>query len=190
MTSLGSKTQVDLSLYHTKGFSSGAGKLKTGAWYFVNIIFFKSSLFPFYGFKSWLLRLFGASIGRSVVIKPCVNIKYPWRLSVGDYTWIGENAWIDNLGDVKIGKNVCISQGAMLLTGNHNFSNKEFDLMVKGIVIEDGVWIGAKSLVAPGITCETHSVLSVMSVASENLKAYTIYRGNPAIAMKERIIGG
>ena len=120
------------------------------------------------------------------MIKPKVNIKYPWKLSIGKNTWIGESVWIDNLDHVNIGANVCISQGAMLLTGNHDFRKDTFDLIVKPIVLEDGVWIGAKSIVCPGVICFSHSILAVGSVSSKNLAAYTVYRGNPAVAIAKR----
>ena len=94
--------------------------------------------------KVRLLRMFGAKMGRGVIIKPSVNIKYPWNLVVGDYTWIGENVWIDNLTQVTMGRNVCISQGAMLLCGNHNYRKTTFDLMIGSITLEDGVWVGAQ----------------------------------------------
>jgi putative colanic acid biosynthesis acetyltransferase WcaF len=102
--------------------------------------------------------------------------------------WIGEEVWIDNLDFVKIGDNVCISQGALLLCGNHSFTSTQFDLVTGPIVLEDGVWIGARSMVGPNVTCGSHSVLSIMSVASKNLESYKIYRGNPAQVVKERII--
>jgi putative colanic acid biosynthesis acetyltransferase WcaF len=166
----------------------GASKLKQLAWYFTNIIFFINPLNPFSGLKKSLLRFFGAKIGKGVLIKPSVNIKYPWKLSIGDHSWIGEKVWIDNLASVTIGKNVCLSQGAMLLTGNHNYNKSSFDLMVKEIVLEDGVWIGSHAVVCPGIVCRSHSVLAVNSVANSTLEAYTIYQGNPAVAVKERVI--
>ena len=100
-----------------------------------------------------MLVAFGARIGKGFVIKPAVNIKYPWKLKVGDDVWIGENVWIDNIGNVTIGSNVCISQGAMLLTGNHNYKSETFDLMIKPIVVEEGVWIGAKATIAPATIC-------------------------------------
>lgn len=127
-------------------------------------------------------------MGKGVVIKQSVNIKYPWKLKVGDYSWIGEDVWIDNLAEINIGRNVCLSQGVMLLTGNHNYSKSSFDLIVQSIILEDGVWIGAQAIVCPGVICMTHSVLSVMSVANKNLEPYTIYQGNPAISVRERII--
>ena len=110
---------TDLSHYDNSWYNQGKGGFIRIVWYFINVLFFINPLNPFSCIKVRLLRLFGAKIGKGVVIKPKVNIKYPWRLEVGNYTWIGENAWIDNLANVKIGNNVCISQGAMLLCGNH-----------------------------------------------------------------------
>jgi putative colanic acid biosynthesis acetyltransferase WcaF len=83
---------------------------------------------------------------------------------------------------------VCISQGALLLTGNHNYKKKTFDLMVGKITLADGAWIGAKSVVCPGVACGSHSVLAVGSVAVKDLKPYFIYQGNPAVPVRERII--
>jgi putative colanic acid biosynthesis acetyltransferase WcaF len=133
--------------------------------------------------------MFGARIGKGVVIKQCVRIKYPWLLEVGDYSWIGECVWIENHAKVKIGNNACISQGAMLLCGNHDYKKTAFDLVTGPITLEDGVWIGAKATVCPGVICSSHAVLSVGSVASKNLDPYGIYRGNPAIKVRERNIG-
>lgn len=157
-------------------------------WYFTNVVFFKSSWFLPVSPKRVLLRLFGAKIGRGVVLKPCINIKYPWKLEIGDYSWIGENVWIDNLAEVKIGKHCCVSQGSMFLCGNHNFTRERFDLMVGSIQLEDGAWAGAQTLLCPGTTLRSHAVLSAGSVGSGTLEAYTIYRGHPAVAVKKREI--
>jgi putative colanic acid biosynthesis acetyltransferase WcaF len=134
------------------------------------------------------LRLFGAKVGIRVVIKPKVNIKYPWKLVIGDNCWIGEDVWIDNLTTVNIESNVCISQGAMLLTGNHDYKKSSFDLVTGEIILEDGVWIGAKSIVGPGVKCRSHSVLTAGSFTSKDLDAYGIYQGNPAIKIRNRVI--
>lgn len=183
---------VDNSLYNNEWYASriGATKSQQVLWYICNVLFFINPLNPSSGFKKFILRLFGAKIGRGVVIKPGVNIKYPWKLFIGDHSWIGEKVWIDNLANVVIGSNCCISQGAMLLTGNHNYAAREFDLMILAITLEDGVWIGSRALVCPGVICRTHAVLAVQSVASKTLEAFTIYQGNPAVAVKERVIQG
>ena len=184
------RNQVNNASYNNDWYKAqiGASRVKQVLWYFINVIFFINPLNPVSSLKILLLKSFGASIGKDVLIKQAVNIKYPWKLVVGDNTWIGENVWIDNLAKIRIGNNVCLSQGAMLLTGNHNFSQKTFDLIVKEIYIEDGVWIGARAIVGPGVICGTHAVLGAMSLASKNLEPYTIYRGNPALPVSVRVI--
>lgn len=180
-------SKTDLSQYNNNWYKTGASIFKRTAWLIVQSIFFAHSLAVISSIKVFILRMFGAKMGKGIVIKPNVSIKYPWKLSVGDFTWIGEGVWIDNLAEVTIGKNVCISQRAYLLTGNHNFKKSTFDLMVKPIILEDGVWIGAKAIVCPGIVCYSHSILTVASVATVNLEPYYIYQGNPAQKIKERV---
>lgn len=180
--------RTDLKTFDNNWYHPGAGIFKQLLWYFINVLLINSSLFPFNKAKIFIIRTFGAKIGKGCVFKPKVNLKYPWRLEIGDYCWIGENVWIDNLADVKIGSNVCISQGAMLLCGNHNYKKSSFDLMVGKIILADGVWIGAKTVVCPGVSADSHAVLTVGSVATKDLKAYTIYQGNPAKLIKERTL--
>jgi putative colanic acid biosynthesis acetyltransferase WcaF len=157
-------------------------------WYFINCIIFNSYLFPFNKIKIFLLRLFGSKIGDGIIIKPKVNIKYPWNLTIGNNVWIGESVWIDNLAFISIGNNVTISQGALLISGSHNYKRSSFDLIIGEIILEDGVWLAARSVVSSGVTCRSHSVLTLNSVASQDLDAYGVYRGNPAAKYRERII--
>ena len=138
--------------------------------------------------KRGILRLFGAKIGSGVIIKPKVSIKYPWKLEIGSNSWIGENVWIDNLDSIKIGANCCVSQGALLLCGNHNYKKSTFDLIVQPITLEDGAWVGARATVVQGVVMKSHSILAVNSVATSNLDAYSIYQGNPAVKIRERKI--
>jgi putative colanic acid biosynthesis acetyltransferase WcaF len=180
--------KTDLSKYDNQWYNPGRGPFTRLIWYFVNTLFFLNPLNPISSLKITLLRIFGAKVGKGVRINPSVNIKYPWLLEIGDYTWIGEKVWIDNLVKVKIGNNCCLSQGAMLVTGNHDYKKSTFDLKVNEIIIEDGVWIGGKSVVCSAITCHSHSVLTVLSVATADLEAFGIYRGNPAIKVRVREI--
>jgi putative colanic acid biosynthesis acetyltransferase WcaF len=180
--------QTDLFVYNNFPYHPGANAFKRVLWYYINALVFKTNLLPFYAPKNLLLRLFGAKIGKEVEIKPCVNIKYPWRLIIGNEVWIGENVWIDCLVPITIGNNVCISQGAVILTGSHNYKKPSFDLITKEVVLEDGVWIGAFAIVNAGITAASHSVLTSGSVATKNLEAYSIYQGNPAVKIRDRII--
>ncbi|KAB1067852.1 colanic acid biosynthesis acetyltransferase WcaF [Tamlana haliotis] len=179
--------KTDLSNYNNHWYQPG-NKLKRLLWYFTNVLFFINPLNPSSKLKVFLLKCFGASIAEGVVIKPAVNIKYPWFLSIGKNTWIGEHVWIDNLAQVTIEDNVCISQGAMLLCGNHNYNKSTFDLMVEKIAINQGAWIGAQSMVCPGVTIYSHAVLAVSSIATKNLEAYHIYQGNPALKIRKRNI--
>lgn len=165
-----------------------AGKPKIILWFIINSLTINSYLPIPIAVKAFILRLFGAKIGSGFVIKPKVNIKFPWLLEVGNNVWIGELVWIDNFAKVTIADNACVSQGAMLLTGNHDYKKSAFDLMIGEIYLEEGAWIGAKAVVCPGIRCKSHSVLTVSSVATKDLTAYSIYQGNPAVLVKTRTI--
>ncbi|WP_316817944.1 WcaF family extracellular polysaccharide biosynthesis acetyltransferase [Pedobacter nyackensis] len=180
-------SKTNLSFYVKPALNLKHGFIKRTFWFIINAWVFKTSLFPSSRLKVQLLRWFGASIGKSVVIKPCVNIKYPWLLQIGDHSWIGEKVWIDNLVAVCIGHHVCISQGALLLTGSHNYKDPRFELIKGRIIIADGVWIGARAIVNQGITVKSHAVLSAGSVATKQLEAMSIYQGNPAIKVRKRI---
>ncbi|SRR5260221_937636 len=177
--------ETDLSKFSIGKYKSG-NKLKVFIWFFINYYVFNSS-FPWPNwFKVFFLRLFGAKVGVGLNIKIKVRIKNPWRLVIGNYCWIGESAWIDNLENVTLGNNVCISQGAMLLTGNHDYTKSDFPYRLGSIEIEDGAWIGAQSVVCPGVICRSHSILTVSSVATKELNAWSIYSGNPAIFARSR----
>lgn len=183
--------KTDLSKYNNDWYKNSTltrGVFLSVFWFLANRIFINSYLLIPVSIKVFILRKFGAKIGRNVMIKHGVNIKYPWNLEVGNNVWLGEGVWIDNLDQVKIGDNACISQGAMLLTGNHDFGKETFDLIVKPIILEEGAWIGAKAVVCGGVTCYSHAVLTVNSVATKNLESYSIYQGNPAQRIRERII--
>ena len=177
--------QVDLSTYDNSWYKSGDG-FKRFLWYYCNLIFFRFGWFPFSFLKVFLLKLFGASVGKGVVIKPFVNIKYPWFLTIGDHVWIGEEVWIDNLAHVTIGNNVCISQGALLLTGSHDYKKSSFDLIIKPIIIEDGVWVCAKAIICAGVTCYKNAVITAGSVITSNCDAGGIYHGNPGVLYKNK----
>lgn len=181
------KIETDLSKFNNDWYNPG-NKIKVILWFFANSLII-NNYFPIpMSLKILVLKLFGAKIGNNLTIKPKVNIKYPWFLEIGNNVWIGETVWIDNFVRVTIEHNSCISQGALLLTGNHDYKKSTFDLIPKEIYIEKGVWIGAKSVVCGGVKCMSHSVLAVSSVATKDLKPYTIYQGNPATEVRARII--
>ena len=157
-------------------------------WYVISRIFFQS-FFPWpSSLKATLLRRFGAKVGNHLVVKPHVLIKFPWFLEIGHNVWLGEHSWIDNLVLVRLGDNVCISQGAYLMTGNHDYTAENFAYRLGPIVIEQGAWVGAHAIVAPGVTLSSHSVLTAGSVAVRDTDPYFIYQGNPAKPLRARAI--
>ena len=181
--------KVELNKFEGGDFDKGAGFVKQMLWYFVNAFIVRASWNPFIGIKVFFLKLFGAKIGKGLVIKNEVVVKFPWKLEIGDYCWIGENVWIDSLDHVKIGNNVCVSQGAMLLTGNHDFTLHDMPYRNAPIVLNDGVWIGAQTVVCPGVVAEENAILTAGSVATRKMEANSIYQGNPAQFIKNRVVG-
>ena len=177
----------NLAEFDNSWYNPGAGFLKRTCWYFINSVFFNSS-FPFNQIKIFLFKCFGGKAGKGVVFKPNINIKYPWKLIIGNHVWIGEQVWIDNLDEIKIENNVCISQGAMLLCGNHDFKKPGFDLMTGKIILKKGCWIGAKSIVGPNVTVNEYAILQVGSVTTKDLDKNGIYRGNPAVKIADRFL--
>jgi putative colanic acid biosynthesis acetyltransferase WcaF len=113
-------------------------------------------------------------------------VKYPWRLAIGDHVWIGEDAWIDNLENVTISSHACLSQGVYLCTGNHDWKTPTFDYRLGGISIGQGAWVGAKSVVCPGVQVKDYAILTAGSVATRSLRASQVYCGNPATYVKDR----
>jgi putative colanic acid biosynthesis acetyltransferase WcaF len=175
----------DLARYRPGGFKRGRPAVVLGLWIVADALLVSSWL-PGSWHRRVLLRAFGAQIGRGVVIKPRVRVKYPWRLAVGGHAWIGEDVWIDNLEPVVIGANACLSQGAYLCTGSHDWSRATFDLTVAPITVKDGGWVAAKAVVGPGVTIGEGAVLGLGSVATKNVASWTVNRGNPAQCMGER----
>ncbi len=161
-------------------------KLTQILWYFVNNTIFRSPWIKSSKLKSWLLKRFGANIGKDIVIKPQISIKFPWNLTIGDYSWIGQNVFIDNLAKVTIGKNCCISQNAFLETGNHNYKKDTFDLFIEEITIEDNCWVCANATVCPGTIMQTNSILGISSTSIKLLESNYIYVGNPCKKTKLR----
>ncbi len=176
-----------LATYATGQFSRGRPAALEALWLVVQYLVVSSWL-PGSAHRRWALRLFGAKIGAGVVIKPRVRVKFPWRLEVGDHSWIGEGAWIDNLAPVRIGANCCISQEAYLCTGNHDWRRETFDLVTLPITVRDGAWVAARAVVGPGVVIGDGAVLGLGSVATNNLAAWKIYSGCPAREVGERVV--
>ena len=166
-----------LDLFANPEFDRGASKPTELLWMLVQAWLFGSWL-PGSGWRGRLLRAFGARIGKGGVIKPHVTVKFPWRLEIGDHAWIGEHVWIDNLGEVTIGAQSCLSQGAYLCTGSHDWTDPRFGLIVKPIAIGRGCWVGARATLAPGAKMEDGAVLAMAALGSGLLAGATIHRAD------------
>ena len=177
----------ELKSYSSSQFSRGVPRAIEAMWILTQWLLV-SSWIPGSSHRRFLLRLFGARVGIGVIIRPRVRVKFPWRLIVGDYSWIGEGVWIDNLAVVDIGSNACISQGAYLCTGSHDWSTPTFDLITKPIIISDGSWISANSTVGPGVKIGEGAVLGLGSTTSKDLDPWGVYNGSPAAFVKRREI--
>jgi putative colanic acid biosynthesis acetyltransferase WcaF len=177
---------VDLSRYSPGNFSRGAGVLREGLWILTSLFLFRLCPLKLSALKCAVLRMFGAKVGQGVVIKPNVRITFPWKLTIGDHVWLGEECWLLNLAPISIGSHVCISQRVFLCSGNHNYKSPVFELIVKEISVENGAWIGAGAFVGPGVVVGSHAVLTAGSVAGKDLETYGIYQGNPAVIIRWR----
>jgi len=133
-----------------------------------------------------LLRLFGAKIGKKVIIRPTARITYPWKVTIGDYSWIGDEVVLYSLGDIKIGKNTVISQRSYICTGTHDYNSEDFRIYAEGIDIGSKCWLATDVYIAPGITIEDGVVIGARSSVFSNLEAQKIYVGSPAKSIKKR----
>ena len=180
-----SRTRLD-KFDSSNGLNRGVSRSKEMLWYLIKVIFFLSPLPYPSSFKSSLLRFFGTKIGTSVVIKPRVNIHFPWKLEIGNNVWIGEEVFLLNFELLIIGDNVCISQRAFICGGNHDYKITSMPYRNGAITLEDGCWIGANVFVGPNVNIGEDTVVSAGSVVTKSLSKNGIYRGNPIEFIKNR----
>ena len=155
-------------------------------WFCAGVPLLSSRCLPGSAWRVALLRAFGARIGSGCRLKPGLRVKFPWRLQVGQACWLGEDAWLDNLAPVTLGDRVCLSQGAYLCTGNHDFRSPGFDLLLGPITIGSDAWLAARSVLAPGTQIGPGAVVALGAVVSGSVPAGAIVRGNPAVVVGQR----
>lgn len=176
----------DLSTFKMPKNFRGGSKIKVQLWGIVALLFFRTSLQFMYGFRNFLLRLFGAKIGKNVLIRPSVKITYPWKLEIGDNAWIGEETYLYNLAEIKIGKNAVISHRSFLNTGGHDYNKTTFDIFAKPIVIEDEAWVTSEVYISPGVTIYKGAVIGVRSSVFNDMPAEMLCYGSPAKPIRKR----
>lgn len=164
----------------------GRGAIKVQLWWLVQSTLFICSPQFAYKWRVFLLRSFGAKIGKSVIIRPSVKTTYPWKLTIGNNAWIGDDVNLYTLGEITIGENAVVSQRSYLCTGSHDYQSETFDIYAKPIVIEDQAWIATDVFIAPGITIGKGAIIGSRSSVYQNMPNGMICVGNPATPVKPR----
>jgi len=157
-------------------------------WWLAQAILFQPSPQLLYEWRAFLLRLFGAKIGKNVKIRSSVKITYPWKLTVGDNSWVGDDCDLYTLGKISIGKNVALAHRVYLCTGNHDYTSLTFDILSQDIVIEDEVWLPNDVFVGPGVTIGEGCVVGARSTVLADLPGGMVCYGSPAKAIRPREI--
>ncbi|QJD88432.1 colanic acid biosynthesis acetyltransferase WcaF [Cohnella herbarum] len=177
---------VRLDLYSQSHYSRGRNGIVALLWWFIQGTLFRWSLQPMYGWRNWLLRLFGADIGTGVKIRPSARFTYPWKVKVGEHSWIGDHAELYSLDTITIGKHCVVSQNGYLCTGSHKMDDPAFSLVIKPIRIEDGAWIASDVFVYPGVTIGTMAVVAARSTVLHDIPGNEVHAGTPAKYIKMR----
>lgn len=156
-------------------------------WWLVQSILFKTSPQFMYSWRRFLLRCFGAKIGKGVVVRPSAQITYPWKISIGDYSWIGDDVILYSLGEIEIGSNSVISQRSYICTGSHDYTKETFDIFAKKIKIGSSCWLATDVFIAPGVTIGNGTVVGARSSVFKNIPESKICIGSPAKIIRDRI---
>ncbi|MEM5399437.1 DapH/DapD/GlmU-related protein [Paraburkholderia unamae] len=180
---------IDLSRAGKGNFVARRGKFVQAAWYLVEACVLDNRLLPLSALRVGLLRLFGAKVGQGCRLVHPMRVKAPWNLEMGDNCWIGVDVWIYNQAPIRIGSNVCLSQGVFLSAGSHDMRTN-MDLHVAPIVIEDGAWVSSKCVVQMGVTIGRSAVVTPLSVVHRSLEAGGVYGGNPCCFIRWRFEEG
>ncbi|MCF7559607.1 putative colanic acid biosynthesis acetyltransferase [Sabulilitoribacter multivorans] len=176
----------NLNLYKTPENFRGKPKFIVQLWWVVQKSLFRTSPQVLYGWRRFLLRCFGAQIGKKVIIRPTAQITYPWKIIIGDYSWIGDDVVLYSLGKIEIGSNTVISQRSYLCTGTHDYTKIDFPIYAKKITIKNQCWLATDVFVAPGKTIKEGCIVGARSSVFNDLEEFSIYAGTPAKLIRKR----
>jgi putative colanic acid biosynthesis acetyltransferase WcaF len=180
----------DLSTFRLPANFRGRPGWWVQAWWLTQWFLFRPSPQVLYGWRRFLLSLFGAQIGQQVLIRPTAWITYPWKLSIGDFSWIGDEVVLYSLGKVQIGSNTVISQRSYLCAGSHDYTQKSFNIQAHPIVIGSQVWLATDVFIGPGVTVGDGCVVGARSSVFTDLPGGMICRGTPAVPIRPRPFSG
>lgn len=180
------KNAIRLDLYNQSNYSRGRGGITVLIWWFIQGTLFRFSIHNMYGWRRFLLRLFGANIGKNVQIRSSAKFTYPWKVEIGDYSWIGNNVEFYSLDNIQVGNHCIVSQNSYLCTGSHDLQDPTFSLITKPIIIKDGAWVASDVFVYPGVIIHEMAVAGARSTVTKDIPANEIHAGSPAKFLKER----
>ena len=166
----------DLSAFSRSTNFTLLRKIQLGAWFCVQHLIFKSAFIPS-SLRPLLLKLFGASVGRGVLIRRGVQVHFPWNLEIENDCWIGEEVWFINHEKITIGSNICISQRSIICSGGHDYRSASLEYSHKPVVIKDGAWVCLGATILPGVTIGECSVVSAGEVARKSVPDYSMLVG-------------
>jgi putative colanic acid biosynthesis acetyltransferase WcaF len=180
--------EINLKNYTQSNFNRGRSGPVIILWDMCWLIFIRLCPQPFYGWKRFVFRLFGAKVGNGVKIRSTAKCNYPWKLTIGDNSWIGEEAWLYALDYIHIGESVVISQRAYICTGTHDTSNPHFKLITEPVNIENFSWVALGATVMPGCRVSEGAIIGANATLTKDAEPWKIYTGNPAKSIKQRTI--
>lgn len=179
----------NLDLFHLPAGFRGRSAVVVQLWWLVRGTLFGLSPQFMYGWRNWLLRLFGAKIGRGVLIRPSVKVTYPWKLRVGDSAWIGDDVVLYSLGEIEIGADTVVSQRSYLCAASHDYTKPDFPIYAKTICIGEMAWLATDVFVAPGVNIGMGAVVGARSSVFHDLPPLMVCVGSPARPIKPRGVG-
>lgn len=180
----------DLSLFRLPSGFRGRPAGWVQLWWLVQATLFKWSPQFAYSFRRMLLRAFGAQVGKGVIIRPSVTITYPWKVTIGDFSWIGDDVVLYSLGPISIGPHSVVSQRSYLCAGDHDYASTEFPIRGPAISIGAEVWIATDVYVGPGVTVGGGAVVGARSSVFSDLPEKMVCLGSPCRPVKERMVRG
>lgn len=169
-----------------KGFR-GQSALVVQLWWLVQATLFACSPQFMFAWRRWLLRLFGAKVGQSVLIRPSAKVTYPWKVTIGDHAWVGDDVVLYSLGEIDIGAHAVVSQRSYICAAGHDYTKTDFPIFDNKVCIGEQAWLATDVFIAPGVTVGKGVVVGARSSVFHDLPPMMVCVGSPAKPIKSRV---
>lgn len=176
----------NLSEFNLPAGFRGRSAITVQLWWIVQGTLFACSPQFMYAWRNWLLRLFGAKVGVRVIVRPSVKVTYPWKVSIGDYSMIGDDAVLYSLGEIEIGDNAVVSQRSYICAASHDFTKTDFPIYAKKVFIGSQAWIATDVFIAPGVSVGKGAVVGARSSVFKDMPAGMVCLGSPCVPVRVR----